>query len=49
MNYIDEYQAEISYRRDQMRRLREPIRLWRRNRSRATDQRRVGVPNIPLR
>jgi hypothetical protein len=49
MNYIEEYQAEIDYRRDKMRRLREPIRLWRRSRSRANAQRRVGTPNIPFR
>jgi hypothetical protein len=32
MNNISYYQAEIDYRREQMRRDREPIRLWRRAR-----------------
>ena len=30
MNTISFYQAELDYRREQMRRDREPIRLWRR-------------------
>jgi hypothetical protein len=29
-HYLDEYQAEIDYRREQMHRDREPFRLWRR-------------------
>jgi hypothetical protein len=49
MNYIDEYQAEIAYRRDEMRRLREPIRFWRRSRSRAKARQHVRTPNIPFR
>jgi hypothetical protein len=30
MNTISFYQAELDYRREQMRRDRQPIRLWRR-------------------
>ena len=35
MNYIDEYQAEIAYRREQMLRGRRSLRSWRRARSAA--------------
>jgi hypothetical protein len=35
MTALTYYQAEIDYRREQMRRDREPIRLWRRSRAKA--------------
>ena len=35
MTALTYYQAEIDYRREQMRRDREPLRLWRRSRAKA--------------
>jgi hypothetical protein len=35
-DYADYYKAEVAYRREQMQRDREPIRLWRRSRKTAT-------------
>jgi hypothetical protein len=41
MNNIAYYQAEIDYRREQMQRDREQIRLWRRARALAASRNRT--------